>query len=199
MLEYLEKVDIRLFCLINKDGQNTLFDYVMPIVSNFNYFIVPLVLWGLFLLRRKPLMVLGVILVVAFSDSLCYFVLKPLLGRPRPFDMLSAVHLYKGSWSITGTVSQVEGLHSLSLPSSHATSVFAASFFLSYYMRPWLPFFYLVALMVAYSRVYIGVHYPFDVLLGAIVGSLMGVLGVRLVRLGSERFQKKRQIHVNGS
>jgi undecaprenyl-diphosphatase len=66
-------------------------------------------------------------------------------------------------------------------------------------MRPWLLFFYLVALMVAYSRVYIGVHYPFDVLLGAIVGSLLGVLGVWLVKLGSERFQKKRQIHVNGS
>jgi len=196
MLEYLEKVDIRLFYLINKEGQNTLFDYVMPIISNFNYFIVPLVLWGLFLLRRKPLMVLGVILVVAFSDSLCYFVLKPLFGRPRPFDMLSAVHLYKGSWSITGTVSQVEGIHSLSLPSSHATNVFAASFFLSYHIRPWWPLFYVVALAVAYSRVYLGVHYPLDVFFGAIVGSLLGVLGVRLA---SRFFQKKSQINVNGS
>jgi undecaprenyl-diphosphatase len=196
MLEYIEKVDIELFYLINKDGQNTLFDYVMPIISNFNYFIVPLVLWGLFLFRRKPLMVLGVILVVAFSDSLCYFVLKPLFGRPRPFDMLSAVHLYKGSWSITGTVSQVEGVHSLSLPSSHATNVFAASFFLSYHIRPWWPLFYVVALAVAYSRVYLGVHYPLDVFFGAIVGSLLGVLGVRLA---SRFFQKKSQINVNGS
>ena len=196
MLEYIEKVDIELFYLINKEGQNTLFDYVMPIISNFNYFIVPLVLWGLFLLRRKPLMVLGVILVVAFSDSLCYFVLKPLFGRPRPFDMLSAVHLYKGSWSITGTVSQVEGVHSLSLPSSHATNVFAASFFLSYHIRPWWPLFYVVALAVAYSRVYLGVHYPLDVFFGAIVGSLLGVLGVRLA---SRFFQKKSQINVNGS
>jgi undecaprenyl-diphosphatase len=196
MLEYLEKVDIRLFYLINKEGQNTLFDYVMPIISNFNYFIVPLVLWGLFLLRRKPLMVLGVILVVAFSDSLCYFVLKPLFGRLRPFDMLSAVHLYKGSWSITGTVSQVEGIHSLSLPSSHATNVFAASFFLSYHIRPWWPLFYVVALAVAYSRVYLGVHYPLDVFFGAIVGSLLGVLGVWLA---SRFFQKKSQINVNGS
>jgi len=171
MLEYLEKVDIRFFYLINKDGQNTLFDYVMPIISNFNYFIVPLVLWGLFLLRRKPLMVLGVILVVAFSDSLCYF-------------------------SITGTVSQVEGVHSLSLPSSHATNVFAASFFLSYHIRPWWPLFYVVALAVAYSRVYLGVHYPLDVFFGAIVGSLLGVLGVRLA---SRFFQKKSQINVNGS
>jgi undecaprenyl-diphosphatase len=199
MLEYLEKVDIELFYLVNRDGQNMLFDYVMPIVSNFNYFIVPLILWGLFLLKRKPWMVLGVILVVVFSDWLCYFVLKPLFGRPRPFNMLSAVHLYKGSWSIIGTVSQVEGVHSLSLPSSHATSVFCASLFLSYHMRPWWPLFYAIALAVGYSRIYLGVHYPFDVFFGAIIGSLLGVLGVWLVKLGSERFQKKRQIYVNGS
>lgn len=199
MLEYLEKVDIRLFYLINKDGQNTLFDYVMPIISNFNYFIVPLVLWGFFLFRRKPGMVIGIIILVAFSDWLSSFVLKPLFGRPRPFDMLSAVHLYKGSWSVTGTVTQVNEVHSLSLPSSHATDVFAASFFLSYYMRPWWPLFYVIAFVVAYSRVYLGVHYPFDILLGAIVGSLLGVLGVRLVKLASRFFQKKSQINVNGS
>lgn len=199
MLEYLEKVDTELFYLVNKDGQNMLFDYVMPIVSNFNYFIVPLILWGLFLLKRKPGMVLGIILVVAFSDWLCYFVLKPLFGRPRPFDVLSAVHLYKGSWSITGDVSSVAGADSLGFPSSHATNVFCAALFLSYHMRRWWPLFYAIALAVGYSRVYLGVHYPFDVFFGAVIGSLLGVLGVWLVKLGSERFQKKRQIHVNGS
>jgi len=199
MLEYLEKVDIELFYLVNRDGQNMLFDYVMPIVSNFNYFIVPLILWGLFLLKRKPWMVLGIILVVAFSDWLCYFVLKPLFGRPRPFDMLSAVHLFKGSWSITGNVSPVAGADSLGFPSSHATNVFCTALFLSYHMRRWWPLFYAMALAVGYSRVYLGVHYPFDVFFGAIIGSLLGILGVWLVKLGSERFQKKRQIHVNGS
>jgi hypothetical protein len=41
MLEYLEKLDIRLFYLINQGGQNALFDCVMPIVSNLKYFIIP--------------------------------------------------------------------------------------------------------------------------------------------------------------
>lgn len=199
MLGYLESVDIRLFYLINKDGQNALFDHMMPIVSNFNYFIVPLILCGLFLLRRKPGIVVGIILVIAFSDLLSSFVLKPLFGRPRPYDVLPAVHLYKGGWSTTDAVSRVNEMHSLSLPSSHATDVFAASFLLSYYVRPWWPLFYLAALMVAYSRVYLGVHYPFDVLLGAIVGSLLGVLGARLVKLASPLFQNKGQIHVSGS
>jgi undecaprenyl-diphosphatase len=66
-------------------------------------------------------------------------------------------------------------------------------------MRPWWPLFYVIAFVVAYSRVYLGVHYPFDILLGAIVGSLLGVLGVRLVKLASRFFQKKSQINVNGS
>lgn len=199
MLEYLEKIDIGLFYWINRDGQNVLFDYMMPIVSNFNYFIVPLILWGIFVLRRRPGMILGVVLVVAFSDWLSYFVLKPLFGRPRPFDVLSAVHLFKGGWSVTGDVVTGSDVHSLSLPSSHAMNVFCAAFFLSYHMRPWWPLFYAIALTVAYSRVYLGVHYPFDVFLGAIIGSLLGVLGVWLVRLASERLQRRRQIHVNGS
>jgi undecaprenyl-diphosphatase len=199
MLEYLEKLDVSLFYLINQSGQNGLFDFIMPVVSNFKYFIIPLVVWGFFQFRRKPGMVLGFILVVAFSEWFSSFVLKPLFGRLRPFEMLSAVHVYNGSWSVTEAMSQVNEVHSFSFPSSHATNVFAASFLLSYYMRKWWPLLYIIAFMVAYSRVYLGVHYPFDVLAGAIIGSMLGLFGVRLVELASRLYQKKGQIDVKGS
>jgi len=65
---------------------------------------------------------------------------------------------------------------SFALPSNHATNTFAlASFFASSYRRLAAPLF-ILAFLVGYSRIYVGVHYPFDVLGGAALGVILGLL-----------------------
>ena len=70
------------------------------------------------------------------------------------------------------------GAHGYSLPSGHAATAFAGAVALSYLWRRAAPLFFLLAAAIAYSRVYVGVHYPGDVLLGAAIGAAVGAAWV---------------------
>jgi undecaprenyl-diphosphatase len=63
---------------------------------------------------------------------------------------------------------------SLSFPSSHAAMSFAAASVMSFYHPAMLPVFYILALVMSWTRVYVGVHYPSDVVAGTVVGLLAG-------------------------
>ncbi|NVM20622.1 MAG: phosphatase PAP2 family protein [Desulfobacterales bacterium] len=198
MWQFVKKLDIALFYLINRSGQNVFFDALMPVVSGLKYFYIPFGLFWLFLITRKGFkprsLALGIVLLIGFSEWVSYDLLKPFFGRPRPYDALSDVRCYHnrtGDWSITRGLKEPVVEHSYSLPSCHATNIFAASLLLSYYYRKWWPFLYLAAAMVAYSRVYLGAHYPADVLFGAMVGTLCGISAVWLLKLVGRCFKKK--------
>jgi undecaprenyl-diphosphatase len=60
--------------------------------------------------------------------------------------------------------------HDASFPSGHAATSFAAATVLSFARPRWAPAFYLLALAIGFSRVYVGVHYPLDILGGAVLG-----------------------------
>jgi len=122
---------------------------------------------------------IAMLALISFSEWISSGVLKPLFNRPRPYHSLSHVHLYDRmfkTWSVTPELKAIVRGESLSLPSSHATNIFAAAFFMSFFFRKFWPFFYLIAFLVGYSRVYLGVHFPLDVLTGSIAGTLCGLL-----------------------
>lgn len=108
-----------------------------------------------------------------WSADLIALGLKAATDRPRPFETLPAADPLLGA-----TVGQ-------SLPSGHAATSFAGAVVLAYLWRRGTPYFFLLATAIAFSRVYVGVHYPTDVLAGAALGvvvGLAGVMGVRLLR-----------------
>lgn len=128
--------------------------------------IIWIVPWTYFMVKgdkrdRKIGMLL--LILVVLTDALCSHALKPLIGRERPFTALPNIRLLMET---TQTVSRY------SFPSNHAANAFAVATFLTlvYRKRGVALFFFAAALLVAYSRVYVGVHYPSDVLGGALIG-----------------------------
>jgi undecaprenyl-diphosphatase len=203
MLAITESIDIYLFYLVNRSGQNVFFDFVMPFVSNIKNFYLPIAISIIALIIRGNVktrtVVIAIVLLIGISEGLCSRLLKPAFDRPRPYHSLSRVHLYDRMfkiWSITPELKETIRGESLSMPSSHATNIFAAAFFLSYYFRKLWPAFYLIAFLVGYSRVYLGVHFPFDVCVGAMVGSLCGLSMLwptnRVIRYFEKKLMPKR-------
>jgi membrane-associated phospholipid phosphatase len=119
------------------------------------------------------------VLVMTTNDALICNMLKHAVARPRPFVTLSEARLFGqvGKGYVAPELNEngvdtaaSQGSHN-SMPSSHAANWFAATMVLFIYYRKSLWFMLPLALAVSFSRLYNGVHYPSDVLAGALVGA----------------------------
>lgn len=123
---------------------------------------------------RKVGLVLAVSL--ALEALCCNLILKPLVARIRPFDMNTAAQLL------------ISPPKDFSFPSGHTGAAFAAASALFFSKnRLWIASL-ILAILIAFSRLYLYVHYPTDVLGGVLLGILSGWLGYTLVDL----IKKKR-------
>ena len=79
--------------------------------------------------------------------------------------------------------------------SSHAANVFGLAIFLGKVLKPasryWMTFLVVWALVVSYSRIYLGVHYPFDILGGSLLGILLARLIFFLLTILDKRYSLK--------
>lgn len=114
------------------------------------------------------------------SWFLAEILLKNLIKRARPFVDLPA--------TVVG--GEASGY---SFPSSHATAAFAMAVILSNFQPRLRTLFFFLAFCVSLSRVYMGVHYPSDIIAGALVGIGIGIASLRLVsRVKTKKTAKKR-------
>lgn len=108
--------------------------------------------------------VLFAVIAVVLSDLILYHILKPLLHRHRPFMDMDNVRLLvqaaKNSWS---------------MPSNHAGNTAAAAVILGIRHRKWIVPGIIIAFLSGYSRIYVGVHYPSDVVVGWICGTAVAL------------------------
>lgn len=178
MINYLENLDRVWFLLVNRDLTNSYLDGFFATITNlhhqdlFLYVGIPIIFfycWWKFRGRAiKVALLLG--LVAGLSDTLSYRVIKPYFQRPRPKNTL-------------GTQVKVRVPYypkSYSFPSNHAFTGFALARTLAWLFPMGSPWYWGVAALVAYSRVYVGVHYPGDVFGGALLGYLLASLLIRL-------------------
>lgn len=162
-----------MFLFLNSK-HSVFFDEVMYWFSH-TYFWIPLYLVLLFLIYKQVrkdiwLLLIFIFLLIVFSDQLSVHAFKNVFLRYRPCHNLiiqSKVHLLKGYCG--GTYGFI---------SSHATNTFALAMFLFLFFKNKIKhfgiFIFLWATLVSYSRIYSGVHYPADIVVGAIVGMGIG-------------------------
>ena len=178
MLDLLTGLDRSLFILLNHDLRHDWLDWGIPFLAGSKWVLVPgfvLAAWLLYKGGSKTRFAILLILVaVAVGDAVNTNLLKPFFQRPRPFSSLEQIFVFKGQVWTTATA-WFKDQKTLSFPSNHAVNTVAAATVLIRYHRRWWPFWLGLALLVCYSRVYMGVHYPGDVAAGALVG--MGISG----------------------
>jgi undecaprenyl-diphosphatase len=173
-IEYLKLLDTWLFLKINREWTSPFWDSIFPWWRDQNTW-TPLYLF-LFLFivmnfgwRSWP-WILAIAVTATLTDQVSSSLLKNWINRPRPcndpFLMYYARLLLShcpGSGSFT---------------SSHAANHFGAACFIYFTLKPWFKkwgyLFFFWAATVSYGQIYIGVHYPLDVLGGAIIGGLIG-------------------------
>jgi undecaprenyl-diphosphatase len=181
LLENLIDLDTALFYLFNVKLQNGFFDLLMPVLTNLGYWRIPLGLMAILLLifgkRKGRITVLLLVLGIALSDQLCNNLLKPLIQRTRPCNVLENIHLL------------VNCTRAYSFPSSHAMNIFTGCLLLSYSYRKIRLLLLIIAILVSYSRIYVGVHYPFDVLAGMVLGVFCAFIITTLFKFLSRNFR----------
>jgi undecaprenyl-diphosphatase len=183
MIEYLTQLDIQLFSFINSH-HNSFFDAFFLVVSwlGSGWVAVPLVTAAV--VRATPrtrlartLLCAAIAGVVAGAANTQ---IKRVVQRPRPIAFFE-----KQAVGAADTVHCVGSrLRSNSFPSGHTTTAFTAAALLSLLYRGYFLLAFLPALLVAFSRVYMGVHFPVDVLGGAVIGSAVALIVHLFFRTG---------------
>lgn len=171
ILHTIQQIDTNIYLAIYHLRQPWL-DKIMPLITHLGTGGFIWLGWALLLyLRGTPAnRRIAILTVIALTISffLSNELLKGLVTRTRPYLSLDEI------------ITLVKPLQSTSFPSGHTATSFACAVVLARaggIMR-WLPL--TVAVLIGFSRIYVGVHYPFDVLAGALVGLLCGMLVLRI-------------------
>lgn len=182
-MNFFSQLDTSVFYFLNQTIANPILDKVMPYITDVHSWYLVYIFGILGLIwkggKNGRYAALALILGVVLTDQFNSEILKDMFGRLRPCKTLDDVRLLVNCGS------------GKSFPSSHAANNFAAAFILTrYYPKNWI-LYYFVAFLMALSRPYVGVHYPSDILGGAIVGVAMGFVVISIVNLLEKQLEKK--------
>ena len=192
MIDQLLEYDREIFLYFNGLHTPWLDPVMLFITETISW--MPLYLFLIYLIfkdhQKEGLLVLvGIVITIVLADQVTSSLMKPYFARFRPShepSLQSLVHIvngYKGG--------------KFGFASSHAANTFGTATFLFLLFgktRKWIVMLFLWAAVVTYSRIYLGVHYPGDILVGALVGMLAAVASFWLYRWMKKIYDKKKQV-----
>lgn len=158
---FLRYTDLKFFFIVNDYPGSPLLDYTMMFFTTLGngFLLLPVVAAVLYLHDRKRFTFnLIFFLIVVCAGGLLVQILKFIINSPRPLKRLNEVRVL------------LDPLREHGFPSGHTQAAFSAAFFLSTRIKKWAVVFFGCALLVGYSRIYVGAHFPSDVFAGACVG-----------------------------
>lgn len=183
-MQAIQNLDTQLFLYLNSIH----FDWLDPIMELITrrdtWFFAYLVLMFWLIYKQKKegaFTIIAIVLAIILSDQICSSILKPMVARLRPCHepaLQGLVHI----------VNECGGQYGFC--SSHAANGFAlaTTIFLFFGKNVYTVALYIWAILISYSRIYVGVHYPLDIIFGAMFGSAFAYLSFILINLLKKRF-----------
>ena len=183
MADFFYSIDLTVFYFINHSLSTGFFDKFFSLITNVNnWYVAYIILLGISFFKggiKGKIAAVGVILLIVVTDQTGGHLLKELIQRVRPCNALS------------DAVTPLGCTGSYSFPSNHAFNNFAAATFY-YRLFPKLKWaLFITASLIALSRVYLGLHYPSDILGGAVLGFIFGYLFAEIAIRINERYNKR--------
>ena len=163
MLDLINTIDNNFLFWVHLNLSNVVLDISMPFITdekNWRFPIALLIFTLGFKSGKKGKLCLVILIIsLGLTDAISAHILKPFFERIRPSHLnLDGINLLVskgGKWS---------------MPSNHAANIFSLATVLSYFYTSSKPPLYLLAIIIAFSRVYVGVHFPGDVIVGGLIG-----------------------------
>jgi undecaprenyl-diphosphatase len=169
-------LDLAILYFFNHKLANPVLDWFFLFIAESKTVLIPLLILLAILFWKGSLRVrLAIILAlvcVALLDPATHYWLKPLFGRSRPCHVLDDLRMLIGCGGKYG------------FPSNHAVNSFAAATMLTIFIRKYFAVYATIAFLIGCSRIYLGRHYPSDVVAGAIVGIIGAFAILYLIRAG---------------
>ena len=165
-MKFIQSIDLNITNFIFSHLHNNILDFLMPIFSKLNNGGFIWILISLILIFNKKYRTVGFLTLIAvLIDYLIgEFTMKNIVQRARPFVSHDAIKLI------------ITAPKGYSFPSGHSGSSFAAATILSIYFKKGRYLFFIFAFLIAFSRVYLGVHYFTDVLVGSVLGIIIALI-----------------------
>jgi undecaprenyl-diphosphatase len=175
-MSFLLEIDRKIFLWFN-GLRNPWLDYVLgwpTYLGLMSITLTSIFIWMLFFDKKHRFRkYLGFLLSMLAIDAVVQ-ILKWTIGRARPY------HFFTEDPTLVNILFAKPLTHSF--PSGHTSAAFSAAVLMSALYGPKCHFLYAIAALVGISRIYVGVHYPSDVLAGALIGVLGANLALRLLK-----------------
>lgn len=172
MYEIITAIDIKVLDFIQSSMRCLFLDTILPIITSLGDKGMIWIILSIILILQKKYRTQGVMLITALilCGTIGNLFLKPTIARVRPYD------------SIPDIILLINKPTDYSFPSGHTMAAFASfSVFLLVSDKRWLKICIgILAFSIAFSRLYLYVHYPSDVLAGILFGSIFGIVSVKV-------------------
>jgi len=169
LISLIHAVDYNFLYFFNSIISNSFFDLIFPVITNSKNWIFPTLFFYTFLIikfkKRGLIAFLLTLLCIIITDAISAQLLKPYFMRIRPsHEVYENINLLIGKGG------------KYSFPSNHAANSMALAFTTSFFFKNSFKYLFILSIMIGFSRIYVGVHYPFDIIFGFIFGYLISML-----------------------
>ena len=163
--------DMAILDLIQSNIRTGFMDAIMPFITQLGDAGLIWIILSIGLIIPKKTRKIGFVMIIALilNGIICNIILKPMLARIRPFDVNTAIKFL------------INKPRDFSFPSGHTSASFTAASVLFFRKSKLFVPSLVLAFLISFSRLYLYVHYPSDVLAGLVLGILCGYIGHRAV------------------